>query len=206
MRNGSAERALRASLLAAVLSLATFVAAPAVAGPITYQIVNYPNVQNGTVINGTITTDGTIGQLTNANITGFDIFVTPGSGPAFELSPSIIDPATNTAYSEDSIQVQASATQLYLNPVLGTYFHINDPFTVLDYDDYYNDTPADDAYVLHSPITGLLFSTNAGAAGGIGFNPMVIATAVPEPTSLALAGSAILGLAFLSRRGRPATR
>jgi hypothetical protein len=45
-------------------------------GSIVYNLQSYPDLQNGYTVSGTITTDGTIGTLTSANITAWSFLVT----------------------------------------------------------------------------------------------------------------------------------
>jgi hypothetical protein len=67
-------RALLAALLS--LSLACCSATNCMGGSIVYNIQNYAYLQNGFTLSGTITTDGTIGTLTSADITAWSFSVT----------------------------------------------------------------------------------------------------------------------------------
>jgi hypothetical protein len=64
-------------LFAALLAIG-FVA-DAHAGPITYDIQSYLSQQNGFSLSGTITTDGTLGSLTAADITDWTYTITMGN-------------------------------------------------------------------------------------------------------------------------------
>jgi len=69
-------RALLAALLG--LSLTCCSATNCMGGSIVYQIQIYADLQNGYTLSGTITTDGTIGTLTSADVTAWSFSV---SGP-----------------------------------------------------------------------------------------------------------------------------
>lgn len=51
--------------------------------PITYDFIDYPEYQNGCTLSGTVTTDGTLGAITNANIISWQFTIT---GPSISRS------------------------------------------------------------------------------------------------------------------------
>ena len=63
---------LRAMTLFTLLTLPQAV----LAGSITYDIVNYPDLQNGWTLSGTITTDATMGPITQLDITSWTWSIT----------------------------------------------------------------------------------------------------------------------------------
>jgi len=63
---------LRAMMLFTLLTLPQAV----LAGSITYDIVNYPDLQNGWTLSGTITTDATMGPITQLDITSWTWSIT----------------------------------------------------------------------------------------------------------------------------------
>jgi hypothetical protein len=99
-------RALLAALLA--LSLTCCSATNCMGGSIVYNLVNYADLQNGYTLSGTITTDGTIGTLTPADVSAWSFSVTgPFSFQATSLSPGATDVVLN---------LSASAAELTLPP------------------------------------------------------------------------------------------
>jgi hypothetical protein len=94
----------RALLLASLSLFLTFcLAAESMGGPITYNIESYAALQNGYTMSGTITTDGTIGTLASADVTGWSFSVTgPTSYQLTSLTPTagfFLDNLTATATS-----------------------------------------------------------------------------------------------------------
>jgi hypothetical protein len=78
---------MRHIALSVVTTIALLVSANiAEAGQITYSIQNYPADQQGAILSGTITTDGTLGRLTAADIVAWTWTITPPSGPSLTLS------------------------------------------------------------------------------------------------------------------------
>ena len=48
-------------------------------GPITYQFVDYPEYQSGYALSGSVTTDGTLGPISDANILSWQYAITGSS-------------------------------------------------------------------------------------------------------------------------------
>src|SRR5271157_1915349 len=183
-------------------------------GDITYNLVNYPSAQEGWTLSGSITTDGTLGTLTNRNIVSWTWTVTY---PSFQ---------TDT-YSSDGVEsyamivgMQASAYDLYI-PV---QFSSGQNEVALE---LASPTPAGRISVLGwiTPsstgfFTGLyqaqdtslpyefwyqIAPTGAGPGGSL----LIAGSAppVPEPASIVLAGLAgVCGIAYGLVRKRRAQR
>jgi hypothetical protein len=98
------------SSVVALFALAT---ADASAGSITYNIINMPEYQSGVTVTGTITTDGTIGDVSE-HITAW----------SFQISSSLL--SSTSAYSQmhGFGGVIATATELYLWPAPRFLVHL----------------------------------------------------------------------------------
>ncbi len=180
-------------------TIALLLAVPrlAEAGPITYTIVNYPADENGATLSGSITTDGTFGDLAKADITSWTFTITPSGGMAETASSS--DAKSNVGITGDVVASQSSITlagptmlssdnilQLVVqgNGTSGGYklsYHRN-----LNAEDFASGTFQGIANTQNIWLTG---SPSMG-----GTDPWVIATAVPEPSSLILAALGALGV------------
>jgi hypothetical protein len=169
----------------------------AAAGQISYSFQNYLADQQGATLSGTITTDGVNGNLAAADILSWSLTITgPGEPPVVVSSSDIGASAVLEGAvfaSESSITIAlptqehtenfllllgSSPTSPFLNYERGL---IPTPFNL-----YSASTFGSDVWVNHNPLMG-------------GTNPWVIAaaSAVPEPSSLALAGlGAATGIAL----------
>jgi hypothetical protein len=91
------------------------------AAPITYAFVNNAAFQNGYDFSGSITTDGTIGALSNSNITGWNFVIT-------NTATSVVE-HTQSGTGVYSARFNANATQLTLPPASdslgGSSFQLN---------------------------------------------------------------------------------
>jgi hypothetical protein len=175
-------------------------ASSACMGGTIYNLVDYG--QNGAKMEGTITTNGDRGTLTNSDITDFNITITPASGSPY--SPYTLTPATPAYVVCNSLQADSSS--LYLTPGAGHAFNIwshSGYVCNLEYDDTsWPPWESNDALIVKDFSGYLLFIVDAHS-GPIGYNPMVIATApVPEPATLTLLASAMIGLGVVCLRRR----
>ena len=175
--------------LFALLSLAlTFCpSATAKAGSIVYNIQNYAGLQDGYTVSGTITTDGTIGALTSANITAWSFSVT---GPTSYQLWSQLAGTVTTIYG-----LTASATELILPaPTSGNFdlagFQNSTSGSSLD---YARNPPSSDLYRSTTPSYTFAWNDNVPVPPGLqlGGSDWILAmtnsSAVPEPATLTLA-------------------
>jgi len=206
----------RKFLLALVSLFLTFCsAAGSMGGTITYDFVSYAALQNGYTLSGTITTDGSLGPLSSADITAWNYTITNGT---------ITDEESGAGAETQGLT--ASSTQLTLPqstaPLGYSYLALNGGPPNSDYRSqlFY-------AYLVPWPVNPSLFvdiyqsiipqgPTPPGFYGweddafdppglSLGGSPWIIAqAAVPEPDSvtLALVGSACLAAAQWTRRRR----
>ena len=134
---------------------------------------------SGFTATGTITTDGTIGVLSDTNIVSTAIFV-DGNG-----APSIAAPV------DDFFGVTATATTLNWDASSGDVF-IGSP-------------PINSWNLSYPPMPGgsaSLNITHNGSTGSVLAGPGVFAVAIPEPSSFMFLGC-IAGLVSISRRRHP---
>jgi PEP-CTERM motif len=199
----------RALLLASLSLFLTFcLAAESMGGPITYNIESYAALQNGYTMSGTITTDGTIGTLASADVTGWSFSVTgPTSYQLTSLTPTagfFLDNLTATATS--LTLAPPTAGQESLLGFEGGSF--GSTITNLQYDrnpaNPAEGGPATDSYSSFngtSTPSGIAWKDVVDNPPGLqlGGSTWVIATvtasAVPEPSTLTLA---LLGMACLA--------
>ena len=204
-------------------------AADGVGGTITYDLQNFPALQNGYTLSGSITTDGTIGTLSNSDVVAWSFSVT---GPqAYTLTSQ--DPAC-FAYLNGVI---ATATSLIIPVPVPTPGLVGNFLTLIsegtDFGGspglrYIRDggttgSPPEDQYsmALGSPIPfqpnyawlttalrppGLNLGSVGISAQGGGSSWTIGTLAVPEPSTLTLAllGIACLAVAQTTMRSRRA--
>jgi hypothetical protein len=187
------------ALLLALLSL--FVSfspnATTKAGSIVYEIQNYAALQNGYTLSGTITTDGTIGTLTSADITAWSFSVTgPSSYGSSSLSPGAGTQVNGVTATAAAITMAPSAP----DSDFGSLQFFSDSPPVLNYGRADANDGNGDRY------SSLSFPTQAWITFGgyppglqLGGSTWIIATAnvsaVPEPSTLTLA---LLGVVCLA--------
>jgi hypothetical protein len=181
------------------------------AGSITYDFASYSDLQNGWALSGTITTNGTIGTLTAGDISSYSFTITKGSTT---LTESSSDPK---AAISDVLGLQASSTALTMpTPAASSFsaFEIGNSTSgqELTYnrgngatkgnvsDDYLESNTASGS--LQDSWSAVTSTSNTLSLGSE--NPWTIATAsaVPEPSSLVLAGIALVGGTVVAIRRR----
>ena len=189
------------SLFALALLSAFAVGAPsAQASDITYNLdINYSNVSAV----GTITTDGTIGSLSAGNVVDFSVVITEGSNN--------VDVTKAAANFEINGGTTATASGLFFDFTSGSYFVLQAPVG--------NATVNRGYLCLQAPSGNCDINGEGNAVGNISiqvpfgddrgvFENMsgvqefasVGAVATPEPGSLALLGTGVLGFAGVLRR------
>jgi hypothetical protein len=200
-------------LAAAVPILVASGSGQARGGDITYQLVNYPAYQDGWTLSGSITTNGTLGLLTNTDdFLSWTWTVSQSGQPSFTVNST--EPG---AYLESNGPIMASSTQLILflpppvgNAVgafgIGVDLDNSAVLQTLTYLIYSN--PSRDLYsaVNLTPSGPDIFywSDNESQALTPQGTFIIAAAAVPEPASVVLGGlAAICGIAYgLARKSR----
>ncbi len=187
-------------LLAAVL----LVSVSNAKADITYTMANYPADQNGYIVGGWIEVTG-LGILNSAaDFTAWDITMTPPGGPNLELT------ADNTFIADNVDGVDATATQLVLPQALSQLMFAYQAGGFEGALAYQVGRDGEGGYAAFTPPPGqadlweVALSGPFGGPGEIGIDPMIIATAVPEPGSLTLLASAMLGIGVVYLRRRRA--
>ena len=103
------------NLLAAITVACSALLSGLQAAPITYSIVNNAAFQNGYTLSGSISTDGTIGELSYGNFTGWSFTIT-------ETATSLVKLSDSSPLNAFSGRIVASATQLTLPNPTGSNF------------------------------------------------------------------------------------
>jgi hypothetical protein len=193
--------------------LAAFSLARPCSADITYSFSDYSALEGGYTLTGSITTDGTIGAITGRDITSWNFSITNGtntyaaSGNSVDFSSSGSGylQATSTAItmaipsSGNNIDLQFQEEQE--NDLSVTYERANNLFgETFDAYQAYNEPNGPNNYFFNN----LHYSNNLSLGAN---NPWTIATAsaaVPEPSSLVMAGLGLAGLAGYGWRRRRA--
>jgi hypothetical protein len=145
----------------------------ALVSPASANIVYSVDYTVGTsVLTGTITTDGNLGAITAADITGFDLSTTLGASAEFT-------PANSTVTGNG---LTATLTQLSFSFAAGNDFKISQPGALFEL------TPT------HAELDVGGSGTGSRAASTI------VASAVPEPSTWAMMILGFVGIGFMAYR------
>jgi hypothetical protein len=190
-----------------------FLATPQLRADTIYHLVDYPLDQGGHHLSGTITTDGTIGDL------GVDPFPAGYynfrpqfgghiTGATFQIDndPVYTVPAGNipNAFAE----VVATATQIVIVPGNTSAFQLlyNVPSVGVWGIGWQNSGSNVGPYSGSDQVSGTVWNTasTSSTSGHLGANSswVIATTAVPEPTTLVLFATGLLGLVAFRPRSR----
>ncbi len=161
-----------------------------------YNIQNYPSDQSGHTLSGTITTDGTIGTLTAGNIVSWVV--------TFDGTESFRSTDSGAITGVQSLD--ATSTSLTLSNLnFGSVLNLGVSISGVEADELFwrNSFLSSQLLYLAKYNSAQLWSTTTPSLGGR--EPWLIAVppTIPEPSSLAIAGSAITcGVGFWLKRKR----
>ena len=161
----------------------------------------------GTVI-GTITTDGTIGTLATADIVDWNLTLTNGFGTTLDLTgPSVVTPIEGVEVMGSDLTASATSLSFNFNASDGGFFLIQQG-GLFNGGTYYCDGATGQANCTpggESDFPGVFESANqqfVSYATDVTLGAVATSTgsSVPEPSSVLLLSTGVLGLAFLTRR------
>jgi hypothetical protein len=190
------------SLVVAVVATST---TPTAKADITYNLVNYPASQGGDTLSGQITTNGNLSTpWTNDFVSASFVITTPGgvtyTVPSANVYPIGVDIGTlptGTANSGSLLLPSGDAFALY-GPTSESGGTADVELDFVNYTHASSYTPEVRADLFQSAGGGTTIFADfniTGTPGSIGSNqPWIVATTVPEPTTLTLFVTALLGL------------
>jgi hypothetical protein len=164
---------------------------------IIYEWVNLPADQDGAQLSGTITTDGTIGFITESNILTWSFTVAKTGYPSYSASSTasnasiFIDSTSSLETTTNSLELNGEFTiGLNIDQSTGQTLIRWNPANVTQLYFSNSNSSVDPGWVTFDP---------AGFGGG---NVWTIAnvSAVPEPGSLGMFGLLLVGAALRRRR------
>jgi hypothetical protein len=201
-RRSSATRMVRLCAIVAVATVASQLTA--LASPIVYTVND--TVSAGTVT-GTITTDGNLGTLVTADITGWNLVLENGFGTTLDLTgPSTVTPIEGVDVVGADLTASASTLSFNFSATDGGFFLIQEN-GLFNGGTYFCDGAIGQANCTaggESDFPGVLDSDNqqfAARTGTITIGSANVST-VPEPSALILLLTGMLGLVFLGRKRR----
>lgn len=176
------------------------------AGPITYSIVDYPDNQSGYHVSGQVTTDGTIGSITDSNIVSWSFTITDPSGNFVGAGSSTL-PGAGTYIVAD-----ASSSEIDFG------FNNFDVFRLYNTGglEYEAEGPLFDqgqynifSFADYTVTVSFIWNNEVSLPNGLNASPFVYAdngtpaVAAPEPSTLTLLGiGAVCSLGYGWRRRR----
>jgi hypothetical protein len=207
--------------------IAAFVAACSALGlslqaaPITYEFSNNPAFQSGEyAIRGSITTDGTLGLLSDQNYTNAEFTISQGSTVLVDGPAQVYFPF-NVIATEDAILLPPPERSMFGQPALFyIYMPTGSSFASLEWNrftgGYMEDRMSNSIFEMYPPqdyVYGVTEATLRWANNVTGAIPTdvngnwivasAVASSIPEPSTYGLVvGGLILGGATVRRRNR----